>query len=644
MNESTEISLGLTSEDIEKVALVSASIKSTYTRKKIKKVSLTQLINRLFLLFQENVVFLIYKKVADKNRLIFYTYRDVLYDEDFLKLLSLTHEEYYSSKDSKTDNVITERFFSKEKTSLNFPEASHIENKCIIDKGVGNYSILIIEKNYLIERKFTPAKKGDYKYLMLDMLWRRLFEASEYSKEIGIPRRITKSLDLLSSSPMENNRGQEYLEVTPFDLKKISYKNFPDEEEFLESQKKIIKSIVDSVYESVSQSALIDNKGAKPANIIFLLKFFGGEGTINRNEVTHELEGGKKRRECYPYSLQLVVPQNQRKDFKIVLRKISEDNISILKDNTLKWKYTQVLSKEYLGNDLNLETREQHNDRYSNLEVDKQLWENYLLKNKHSEILSTMTEPVTGRGIADESLVSGFATLIKKPYVEGGKERVPSKELDKNIESEQVRRDISLYYILSTMVGDSSINEIDVFTVPIKVGNCTYMSIGHVVLNSNDNWFRNYHFYNDIVRHCVRRIRYQTRSRYLVEVQEQTKISFSVAVSKRKKDDSIRLQDEFENQLYNRMHCMCRVWPYSFIHINVESNETSIAGVNDLPILDGAYFLSFKAEPNPFYRKDPAPYYDGGAEHKFLTDEHIKISLDRAVKEINALVYFEELG
>ena len=612
-----------------KLTLVEQTLQSNYTRNQLRHVSIHQFINRVSLLFQKPRVFLLYKKEEGKWFYIFGTYKDVLYQNKFDNLIKNLHNKnIYNPGGNQSDE-------------FRWPDAP-------LAIGDTRYGIIIAS----IERRGIDYNDIDFRavceneYELLQDLWGEFLNC-EYSRDFGVKERLEylfKNVNRLSKGRIPSVVEEEVL------TKK--------DNDFIEGQIVIVKEIVNEIYKDIYNTPLICNKGKTPPNLFFFLRYYGEASTLNR------FKNGVSEEPCnapYPYSLRMIIPEMQNDHLRETVANIKyQYKNNEFTDDSWNYKYERMQEfDEMFKAPLELET----NSRYPNKRFDELFLKNIIEKGTEDDFINILEKPYgkNARSMVDPAIMSGYVQYRPSIFVHSGLERVTKIERKEGFDSPDVKRLISLHYLLSAAAPESNYETLGAITVPLFVNSQTYMAVVHAnivdmtqerskeedekkdgkIEKEKKGWVRNYHFFSDIGRHCARKLRYISKSRYKGQLATVLADAFYTSLT----DESIEQGknvipylhiEKITNHYYD---LLCRVWSYPKIKIGFSKGSCADTDtdIKLFPTKESGAILSFVVLKNPYYFSGDEEQ-DGNYDH-FLSESEVKTVLQSVIRnEITSLI------
>ena len=543
-----------------KLALTERALHSNYTRKRLHRVSIHQFVNRLLLLFQKPRIFLFYRKTDKGWQYVFSTYRDVLYLNHF-------RETVLSPLHNSLDNEDIRLYSPPNQTEWpNEPLAIKADNTISTGYGV----VMISAENRGMDGRvlFSSACKEDY--VLLKEFWSR-FLGAEYSRDLGVAERLRKQLDTITHEP-----GADGVMVHSLSEKDVAWDNEKEDEKFISSQLNILTSIMEDLYKGVCETPLVCNKGRTPPNLFFFLRYYGAPEHNNRFKNGVLSDSCSNENKPYPYSLKMIIPPTQKQHLMEMLENIRTFT-RYAKDSD-RWEYKYTRLKQF--QDIFLEPPVEEHERFRNRNWDKQFWEDIKEgENGFERIINDLQEPYGkgARSIVDSALMSGYTHYRSGIFSHSGSERIIKDIADRGSDSVDVRRMVNLHYVLSSTSQKSTVDTLGTMSVPLHVASQAYMAIAQAtVLEADDEsiceggkfrvWPRNYHFFTDVGRYCVRGLRYRVKHEYREQLKEQVILVFKEVIDR---DERLlgEVRDRVCNELNRRFKLLCRVWPYPLVKV-----------------------------------------------------------------------------
>ena len=644
-----------------KITLIEQAFQSVYTRKKLKRVSLRQFVNRLLLFTHKPRIFLFYKKVEDKGetkwKFSFSTHGDYLYIKKYVEQVEegLNKEDYYCPEYflDRKENGVTIKWPDN-------PEQIGATGFGIIIVAVDAYFEEVKNKkkdkkrivDFISPIKICGDNNINTEYPLIKELWER-FLNTDYSKTLGVEKRIKMRLEEIHKNPdKERNLINKHPPKETLNEKDLA---------FINDQLENLEQILNLVYHDVCETPLVCNKGKIPPNLFFFVRYY-------EEETCERFKDGIKGEinDPYPYSLKICLPEEQKKHIKKALEIIAEKSEPEWDDESGKgsWKYNY--SKDLLAaydeifkKDDSIKSEE--NSCYPDKKLDDAFWDQ-LRKGEFDEITRDLQKPFgeNARSFVDPAMVTGYIHYRSGVFSENGQERVKYKEWKQKYESLDVRRMVYFHYLLSAAAPESNYENLGTMTVPLNVAGQPFISLVQAIVTKDEtdldytdkvSWPRNFHFFTDIARHCVRKIRYHSKRYYLEQIEKIVSDVF---------DESIRIDEvgdrrgvyidlEYVQDRINKsMRLLCRVWPYPIVSIeivkNIPKNMDNTYFVNLFNAIGGNTGVVFTRKKNPFFvgeddvNSDTNPLdlnSSGQSGNVYLSKKEIKESLDLALQDLD---------
>lgn len=628
--------MGIVMEENVKLTLVEQALQSNYSRKKLDRVSLRQLVNRLLLLTQKPRIFVFYKKDKKQGGWVysFSTHGDVLYQKEFKSQI----------KDALHKNKGKDFYYKKPPLSEWPDEPQEIG-------GTGFGIIIVAIKAEMIEARrlisFVSANRLDKnsqntlnsEYAILNKLWKS-FLGCEFSQTLGVEARLKKRLEQIGGNPKAEKSSINA------SVNALGHRINASDKKFINKQLDYLSEIINDCYNDVCETPLVCNQGKIPPNIFFFVRYYDSPETINRFE-----NGLKNGNAAYPYSLKIIIPKAQRVHLLDTLKGIAESNVNFAHEtcvNSWNYKYKLLPGYEELYPLDNL----QSDSCYPRPELDFEFW--YKIKEgKFDEILDDLQLPFTqeARSFVDPALMTGFVHYRTGVYEESGLERITEKAKSLGFDSPDVRRLIYLHYLFSAAAPDSNHENLGTMTVPLNIANHPYVAIVQAIVTKKEDepdftdkiaWPQNYHFFSDVARHCVRRLRYHSRIQYIQQIEKVVYKAFKKSLKVGERNEVFINLAEAQKIINKNLLLLCRVWPYPNVSIKIRQKVTQSA-LNYVPILhmvDSSTGLFFSINENPFFAGG-----NGSIDLNLLEKDGTVYLSEESVRQafVSTLLYLEEL-
>lgn len=335
----------------------------------------------------------------------------------------------------------------------------------------------------------------------------------------------------------------------------------------------------------------------KIPNIFFIIRCYN-EMDINRYS-------------SYDYNISYVIPKEQEKDITETLQYMKSNKAEFLENNR---SYAQY-SKSKLDNQAILE------DLLDNL--DANFWE--ILEsddgvNQCLVILRSMlgknTRSFSDRAFSDE-LVAFYI-----PFDGGGVSRVAFDNSDIASSNDNLRTVCFYYLALSALPRLEEDQNIGVILSPIMIGDSVWGVSCHFVLMENAGksfinkklYFSNYRYCNSVASRAGKDIAKEMREIYLYwlrTIYHQEFMAFVASLYKQgveiKEKDMECIKNKLEKGINDKFKSLSHFFPYSIIRINVSLNSNDEIE-NKLYFFNGRGSISFSKEKNLFYPKPIEEY------------------------------------
>ncbi len=556
-----------------KVTLIEQAFQSVYTRKKLKKVSLRQFVNRLLLLTHKPRIFLFYKKTDKGWKFSFSTHGDYLYLENYEKQITKRlHDNDLYMPGEKLDTL-------KNGVKIKWPKAPY-------EIGKTGFGIIIvaIEKgdsvldsgrivNFTSPIKICGDNNINTEYPLLENLWKN-FLRTEYSKTLGVEKRIQMRLDQIDKNPQKEKNiinikppNEPFKSNSEYQIKELG-----SDAEFVNCQLELLEGILNKAYRDVCETPLVCNKGKTPPNLFFFVRYYG--------ETCKRFENGleSQKNDPYPYSLKICLPKKQKKHVKKTFESIAKKSKANWNKSKTEgdwdYSYQDNILKEY--KDIFGKPKPEKNSCYPDDELDALFWyEVQENTNGIDNIIKYLQKPFgsDARSFVDPAMVTGYIHYRSGVFSENGKERVSKGEWEKGFGSDDVRRMVYFHYLLSAAAPESHYENLGTMTVPLNIAGQPFVSLVQAIVTKDEtdldytdkvSWPRNFHFFTDIARHCVRKLRYHSKRHYLNEIEQIIKLVFEKNIEISEVGDKRKVYIDMEKvqiMINKYLRLLCRVWP-----------------------------------------------------------------------------------
>ncbi len=606
----------------ERVSLVTYLLHSNFTRKRWYRISVRQWINRLLILYQRPIIFLIYRQEENNGpwMLVFDTHRDYAYRTTFEKDI-LNERKYHASKNIGNEKQI----------SLN--SNSGLTPNPIPGTIFGILLVEVVRDRHTVN--FSILKNEAREYTLLTCLWEK-FLISEYSKCLGVTERMTRNLKELFAVAKSGEIPKKP-EITDFSENSLGAEIIKDQISILS------KEIIDDLYKSLSQTPLASNNGKTPPNLFFFLRYYDRDEFRNRTSINDKEMGEKDR--PYPYSLRIIIPETQEQHIRETF-----ENIRNAKREGDTWIYAY--------NDFNGNGIEETHDEYDDEHLKKWFWKEIKESGAITRFLKILRKPFgkETRGLADPTLATGFIHYRPSIFSSLRRNRISMKEASLNEKSDDVMRVVILHYLFSAASPPgSNKNTLSAMFVPLRAASRTHMAIAQTIImeqqgrtiDTNEVHFtRNAFFFADIGRHCIQRLRLLSKIKYLEQIE---KYFYAVVTNAIAKETAINLEKVAET-INEHFDWLCRVWPYPRISVTFHQGPVPKGFSDAIEFLSSSRFhLAFdKSLLSPYYLHESympimpedgipedAPHTEKALGLGYLTNAEVKTQLKLATQRIN---------
>jgi len=208
-----------------------------------------------------------------------------------------------------------------------------------------------------------------------------------------------------------------------------------------------------------------------------------------------------------------------------------------------------------------------------------------------------------------------------------------------------------LHYLFSAAAPDSNHKNLGAMTVPLNVANQPYVAVVQAVVTKDESdpdytdqisWPQNYHFFTDVARHCVRKLRYHSKTQYILQIEKVVYKAFKKTL-KAEGGNAIFINLAEAQRIINKnLLLLSRVWPYPNVSIEIRQN-ISRPNKYFLPILnaiDRRTGLFFSINNNPFFIQQK----ENDNLNLMEIDDTVLLTYDEVKQAfVNTLLYLEEL-
>lgn len=604
-----------------RVFLITFLLHSTFTRKRWDRISVRQWINRLLLLFQRPLFFLVYRKERSLGRwhLVFTSHRDYAYDDEFeMSIVQAHHDQALYLLDGVVE-----------------PQEIPLQDDA--DKDMpSTYGILLAEP--VDTEDATPhGPNVTYRllddraqeYVLLRHLWNHLLH-TPYSRRIGVSQRMHQNLEELFfvDKERQDDKGQLQQRLDEIRQRLEALEDFDDAETFRDARpgkkrqtKKAFadyqlntvlgEGIVGNLYASHASAPLLSKHGKVPSNILFFLRFYGK----TKRERNRKAFDDADQTTPYPYSLRLLIPENQKRDFRTAF-----DNMRQKSDQQWVYSYRDGVTGETV--------RETH-DECANAAHREWFWSQIKRDNGIESFLNILETPFGEgtRALPDPAISSGFVYFLPGIFGKNLHTRLSKDESAKDIKNDDavdLRRVVILEYLLSA-ISPSLQGETDAqgqplkardvigsMTVPLRLASRTYMALvfttvmksqGDEIEQSHEHFHKNVFFFADIARHSLQRLRHMGKEKYLEQI---TDIFYTVTNDWLERSLEVDLR-ELEDAINERFAFLTRYWPFPRIQIEFQEGLSSPKTQrNAVDFLPPSFYVTFDIDKvlsvNPLYQ------------------------------------------
>lgn len=610
-----------------KLHLVEQALQSNFTRKQLHDISLSQFVNRLLLLFQRPRIFIFYRKEGKKWCYVKDTYGDTLFKSLFyVTVIQKLH------------------ILDRGKRFYRVPDESW--RSAPLPIGTTGFGLVIVSaerynpENHL---SFKPVDKEEYG--LLEDLWKTFLE-SGYSEVLGVEARLRRLLENLCGDNEAGYRIMPVADETDLEVPPGLERKLIDE------QLECLTGIVESLYVSLRGTPSICARGKKPPNLFFFLRYYDHPETVNRFK--DGIHGNSN--DPYPYSLRIVVPKTQSEDFKDTFQNISKSS-KPPKQVGGEWTYRPERIDGFKSIFARIGESENHFG-FPDIRLDEQFWKDIRggEKNKFREILNCIKQPFSqnARSMVDPVLMSGCTHYRPGVFTLAGAERVTEQVREEGSESIDSRRLVYMHYLLSAAAPTNDTEPVGLMSVPLSVGGHPYMVVSHAMVSASSKasardrvdiektvWPRNFHFFTDVGRHCVRRLRYRTKTEYLSQIGAQVLQGFEYVLSEAEGKLEVINGNHVVSYINKRLKTITRVWPYRMVQIEMYPWECGMRqGKRKLRVLEfvkgKAVALGFDILENQFFR--------GGADlaegemASYIQDKEVFYILESTMNRVKTMI------
>ncbi|MEE9363085.1 MAG: hypothetical protein V3U92_10860 [Cellulophaga sp.] len=544
-----------------------------------KTVSFYQVLNRLIILAQSNICFILYKKLVHKDHEEYTKYYEFLQD---------------SSSDGIADNNSKIIENDLEKYLFNIHGSIYYIAVFRITKSLNNDSvkvdfIKIIDENKLGEKIYYL---DDY----ISLCCRYVLMDNDKGKSDGRYKELI--VNSIKDLKKESFGGKP---IVPIGSIRINFTENNILKEF--NQTRVgsdrnndnyisleVNRSFNYVYRKIKKAVLfIDNKNNYSPNIFFNIRNYNIKK--NRNIKEGIFSG-------YDYNINYIVPIEQEKDLQFFLKEVLNNKKNIISRQN---RYSDYI----FGN-----------NKKEALEIDNKFWEILEKKDGKEKLISCMREKFSNyaRSSTDRVYSDGLLTFYM-PFEIGGLRRISgSKESDK-------LKVVMLYYFSlialniqeERKLGIGKNQNIALIIYPIMINNTVWATLSHfIVMNDTDNsfknnslWFDNYHYLSVAIR-AERLLRMEIKNIYLTWLGNMYLINFRKFIKGLiiANTDSIKIREsmkKLEIELEHSFYELTLFFPYSHIKPSVFHRIDRDKLQNEVDFLGKGGTIKFSKERNPFY-------------------------------------------
>jgi hypothetical protein len=591
-----------------RIAIIKAGIYDIFfTSNDPKTISFTVILNRILILIQKPITFVIYKKNEKGNYDRYFNFvKDGWHKNDFLsELKKFEEDDYYS-------NYLFPTYSKKYKLAVfkvdrNEHKNENEENRKSKFKYVKNKSTKLDLKYYLsLDKDKDKDKDKNYiRYMMLS-----IFEGKYSNYFVDTAE---KSIDSISQD-FYGNKIESY-------NKKEFYKNdYFNLENFYAEKLKFRKSIDESINKAflkVKESTKIINslclensqynesyESLDLANILFFVRDYSDL------DFSKDLISLKKRRveihkkfDGYDYTIRVCIPDSQREEIQ---------------------KYFSESFESKFNNDEIIKFYKKRDRNIKNV-LDKWFWsEFYKDKTPNKEnftknIIDILSSDLGkyARSFTDPCFQNGLVHF-RLPFENGGFDRagIFKEELDIT-EMEQIhperlddaKRIVISYYLFQGMRKISKEEELSIVMIPIELNGRIFGVTTHILVNkyyadskvihSGDSWQSMYYLYSGIGNRIERNVRKSLKASFSKIVSENFFNFFKITTETAFRTYQSQIDyDEIINYGNNISFILSLFIPYGYVVFGGNEDGDSI------PVFLNSKFLNFsKIKDNEFYPK-----------------------------------------
>lgn len=312
----------------------------------------------------------------------------------------------------------------------------------------------------------------------------------------------------------------------------------------------------------------------------------------------------EKRHEYYNYGLQILVCEKQEEAIKLYLKRLSE-----IENQKSRYTSESNFKAESKYKQIGLAVNEDFWIKIRNQEGIDSLID--ILKYPFQPGSYSMADPVFMSGIMHFRAVSVDGGLHRSLY--DYKENIPRYEDLKQYKKNEILRIVLVYYLFLGMARNKNDGDLSVMLCPVSIGGRVFGVMSYVTFKSNNtnennefvvqysaSWRQNYHMYISGHRRFKRNLRAYLWESYVVFIS----YVFSQEVRKFSNDKNSKISD-FQSGLNKKFELLTRFFSFTCIRgifkkSGNNGNVTSIFGSVDLEIthnIDKDHFFSVFGSP-----------------------------------------------
>lgn len=523
----------LSTEERERVLLVTHILLSLFTRKRWSRLSVRQWLNRVLLLYQRPLTILVYRKQAgrfqDRWCLAFSSHRDYAYYAEFEAFLAAHHnKETPGPRAINAQDAPPE--VGKDLRCLKGTWEPHAIPLRKTSSGDADFGLLLVG----LEQKPAPAAASpdgeqgpahhhgpnvgfrlldphgndvhaQRAYDLLQALWCEFLgdpdvpdPPQRFSDHLGVHDRMRANLHKLFQVAAQND-GITPPEPLPAFSEEGKFPNGDLQDAFLERQLELIRErVVGPIHDAHSGTPLVSTADTTPENLFFYQRFYGQDETLGRNAFSDE-----EATEPYPYSVKMVLPPGQRAQITQALREMA-DRARPSDPTPDEWTYT-YRRKDDEGNVMDSRGQEERilDECPGPSAYRKWFWESLkgprdaqgkgadhtgdVARDARVEELLTLLESPLGTGarsLADPALASGFVhfrpSIFTQNFGVALSERACAIGPDGTLSRDLQRQILTYYLFTAATAAKNTTHPIGAMIVPVRVGTRTWMAVAHI--------------------------------------------------------------------------------------------------------------------------------------------------------------------